>query len=215
MRLITLLVLLLQIASHAHLVEEMRLEFEATEEKWILGGVVDISFMLPETRGINEAEVIRRWDVMNSTPEEQERMRAETEKTLRRCIHFTFADEKLDYTIRFVEFESQPLVLIEDPEDWSFFTVQFLIEPLKKNGQLLVHWEDETDASLIISQMIEKEWTVWEIQTGSSQELLTQTGVEPIVETETSSPFPFYGWGIVAVLALFAFFFTFRLNSFS
>lgn len=215
MRLVFFLLFLCHSISHAHLVEEMRMEFEETEKSWILGGGVDVSFMLPETRGVDEASVIRRWDVMNSTPEEQERMRVETEKTLRRCISFTFAGEPLEYTIRFVEFETQPLVLMEDPEDWSFFTVQFLVEPQETSGELLVHWEDETDATLIVSQMIEKEWTIWEVQTGTSQLLLSQSITGKTTPSPASSSFPLYGWGIVAALAIAAFFLAFRLNSFS
>lgn len=208
MRLIILFLLLLHELTSAHLVEAVHMEFEATEEAWVLGGVVDVSFMLPETRGVDSAEVIRRWDVMNeNTPAEQEQMRVETEKTLRRCISFTFAGKPIDYRLRFVEFENEPLVLIEDPEDWAFFTVQLIVAPQSGPGDLVVHWQDETDASLIVSQMIEGKWTVWDVITGQTQTLLSKDASAP------PSKVSVVGISLTVLAAICAFFFALRFKT--
>ena len=178
-----LLALALTLPLRAHSVDSVRLEFQFAEGHHILGGVVDLTYMLPETRGVDEARIVSRWEVMTAEFSEQKRMRDETRKTLRRCLSFSNRMGQIEADLRFPEFESEPLVLPESSTDWAYLTAEFFFDPLEVAEGLTVHWEDETGAKLLIGQIIDGEYDLLEIQPGSSYPLIAAPGLSETLPT--------------------------------
>ena len=163
--------LYLQQAS-AHQVDAVALDFEPTEELWKFTGIMDLTFMMPETRNDPDAEVIRRWTVMNeATPAEQERMRMEMEMVLRRCLVLREEGHLLQLDFEFPDFHDTPLVLVEDPEDWALFRVRIQARRSQNVPLVNVEWLDETGASLLVQREGLGEWLVYEIRAGESLDL--------------------------------------------
>ena len=133
-----------------HQVDTVEFEFRQLDERWQMEGLMDIAYMLPETRAVPGGKPISRKAVMKAPPQELERIRRETEKTLRKIMRLTFAGEELDWSIRFPDFDKEPFKLPEEFNDWGLITVVLDIEPQEGPGELVIHWSEKEKAELIM-----------------------------------------------------------------
>ena len=83
----------------AHQVASVELEFRKLDAEWSLDGEMDVAYMLPETRNVPGGPPLSRQAVMRSSPAELERIRRETEATLRMLLRFTFAGKELPWRV--------------------------------------------------------------------------------------------------------------------
>ena len=90
----------------AHQVDSVELEFLTPEGKWQFEGLLDISYMMPDTRGVAGALPKLRTDVMNAPKQEHDRIVAAAEKTMRSLLTLKFNGEELSWKIRFPDFET-------------------------------------------------------------------------------------------------------------
>lgn len=90
---------LLAPTASGHVVDSVELELRHDPGQWELTGLLDITFMLPETRGDPNELPLDRLDVMAEPPEVLEEMRRQTEATLRRILAFTFDHEPLPWRL--------------------------------------------------------------------------------------------------------------------
>ncbi|MEX1048853.1 MAG: HupE/UreJ family protein [Akkermansiaceae bacterium] len=135
---------------HAHQVPSVELEFQNTGEQWRLLGEMDIAYMLPETRTNPDGLPLDRDVVMAAPPEELERIRKETESTLRMLLRLTFAGEELPWRIEFPDFEKDPFALPEEAGNFAMISTRLVIDPVSYPGDLRIHWAGEQDTELII-----------------------------------------------------------------
>ncbi len=134
---------------HAHQVDTVEFEFHATPQAWKLTGEMDIAFMLPETRGVPGEPPLSRAKTLQASPQELARMRAETEKTLRKLLRLTFADKEVPWTITFPDFDKQPFDLPVDAGDIALLSVELSTPPVNETGDLRVHWNDDLKSEFI------------------------------------------------------------------
>lgn len=99
----------------AHQVDSVELKFVQTEDKWILKGLLDIAYMMPESRGIADAPPLFRKDVMAEPKAKHDHYLAQSEVTMRKLLTLKFNGKVLKWKIDFPEFEKQPLVLPTKP----------------------------------------------------------------------------------------------------
>jgi hypothetical protein len=101
--------------SAAHQVESVEFEFQNLDNLWRLLGEMDIAYMLPETRKVPGGQPLSREATMKAPPEELQRIRRETENTLRSLMRITFAEKEIPWNIEFPDFEKQPFTLPRRP----------------------------------------------------------------------------------------------------
>lgn len=184
---ILLLVLLVVFAPRgfAHQVDTVEFEFLETEDAWVLEGDMDIGYMMPESRNVPGAPPFSREEVMKAPPEELERIRRETENTLRQLVRLTFAGETVPWSIRFLDFERETFELPEEQMDWALLRVRISVEPRPGPGVLEVHWPSHESAVLIILIEESDEPRIESVSAGYSMPLLT---VEASGETKRAEP---------------------------
>jgi hypothetical protein len=182
---------LLAPAASGHVVDSVELELRHDPGQWELTGLLDITFMLPETRGDPNALPLDRLDVMAEPPEVLEEMRRHTEATLRRILAFTFDHEPLPWRLEFPEFDSDPVVLPDEPGGWAFFTGRILIDPVRTPGELRVVWTDEEDTELIIVVDDEVDPRIVSTSSGRSSVLLRVDADGQVATPGTTET----GWG--------------------
>lgn len=136
--------------AQAHQVASVELEFQDLGDQWRLNGEMDIAYMLPETRGVPGGLPLSREAVMKYPPEEMERIRKETDNTLRKLIRITFADQEVSWKTDFPDFDQSPFELPEEAGDIALLSTRILIDPLPGAGELKVHWAGEEQTELII-----------------------------------------------------------------
>ena len=133
-----------------HQVNTVDFDFHKLETQWQLRGEMDVAYMLPETRRNLFSGPKSREELMKSSPEEWERIRRETENTLRKVLRLSFAGEDLQWKIEFPDFQKEPLVLPVLYGDWALLTVHLTVDARPGPGELRIHWSSEEEAQLII-----------------------------------------------------------------
>jgi len=134
----------------AHQVASVELEFRKLDEQWSLDGEMDVAYMLSETRKIPGGPALSRTAVMRSSPEEFERIRRETEATLRTLLRLTFGGRELPWRIEFPDFKKSPFALPEEAGDVALLSVHLVINPVVGAGDLQIHWAGEQETELIV-----------------------------------------------------------------
>lgn len=140
----------LMASSGAHQVESVEFEYQNLDDQWRLVGEMDIAYMLPETRKVPGGQPLSREATMKAPPEELQRIRRETEKTLRSLMRITFADKDIAWKIEFPDFEKQPFSLPEEAADWALISTRVVIGKQSAPGELKIHWSGEEESELII-----------------------------------------------------------------
>lgn len=175
----------------AHQVSTVEFEFHKGETQWQLRGEMDVAYMLPETRRNPFAGPMSREDFMQSSPAGWERIRRETENTLRQVIRLTFAGEEIPWRIQFPDFEKEPLVIPVMHGDWALLTVRLIVDARPGPGELLVHWSKEEEAQLIMVSLAGEEREIFSISPGGNRVLWQ---VDAAGDGTTSSRSAFGGW---------------------
>lgn len=160
----------------AHQVPSVELEFLKTDDQWRLEGLMDIAYMLPETRNIPGGLPMSRIEAMKAPPEELARYRKETENTLRKLIRITFADKDVPWRIEFPDFEKKPFELPPEAGDIALLTARIVVDPSSDAGELRVHWSGEQETELIVLTEEGDDTGVVSTLPGGSLMLLKQTG---------------------------------------
>jgi hydrogenase/urease accessory protein HupE len=134
----------------AHQVASVELEFLKLEDQWRLEGQMDIAYMLPESRCVPGGPPASREAVMKSSPAEFERIRRETENTLRKLLRFTFAGKPVDWRVDFPDFRKTPFELPEEAGDIGLLSTRIIIDSISGAGDLRIHWAGEQETELIV-----------------------------------------------------------------
>ena len=173
----------------AHQVDSVELEFHPEKDTWKFKGLLDIAYMLPESRGVTDAPPLFRKDVMAASEEEKEKYMAEAERTMRKLLVVKFDGKPLDWKIRFPEFEKEPLVLPEETGGWALMTAVISIEPQPGPGELKAYWMDDLSSELIVI-LFEKDdiKDLLSVSTGMSRTLLTVSAPAESGEIVTTTP---------------------------
>lgn len=179
-------VLCLILPLSAHQVETVEFEFQRLENAWRLHGEMDIAYMLPETRGLPGGAPLSRKAVMKAAPTELERIRRETENTLRQILTFTYAGKPLKWRIEFPDFDKKPFALPEEYADWALLTVRLVVDPQPGPGDLVVHWSSKEKAELILLTGPSEDAQIVSVQPGGKLSLLKSKGVGG-AETKTTT----------------------------
>jgi hypothetical protein len=186
----------------AHEVDTVEFEFLQDGETWRLEGLIDISYMLPETRNVPDAPPLSRTQVMQASPEELERIRRETETTLRSVLRLSFNDETLPWSISFPDLEKTPIDLPKELVDWALMNV-FIEAPASQSaGELKIHWSKEEQAELILLIEQSEEPLIESIAPGSEMVLLKITDTGSTEEAAGSRTGGWIGMGFRHVLPL-------------
>lgn len=168
------------LTAHAHVVDAVYVEFEETESEWLIGGVMDIAFVLPETRGVEDQGPLSRYDLMQGTAAEHARYADETRKFLRERVTISYAGEPIDYEIRILDEQRGGIYqLPEDPEDIAFLTTQLAVPKQSTAGELTIRWQDDLDADMNLSMERDGEWRYFAVENGSTFTILTTDGEAP------------------------------------
>lgn len=204
-RIIKLLVVWLTLSQlgWGHQVDTVEFEFHRLENEWRLEGEMDIAYMLPEMRGVPGGQPVSRSAVMKAPPEELNRIRTETEKTLRSILKLSFAGKTVDWKIHFPDFDKDPFELPREFNDWGLITARISVEPQAGSGELKAHWSEEEKAELII--LIEEntdEPRVASIGAGGSYVLLEVESSGEAVVNQNSTFFTWVVSGFRHVLPL-------------
>ena len=134
----------------AHKIDSMEFNFRESSESWILEGELDLTYMLPEFRGDPDAEALSRREMMELSAEDWSVIREKIEKTAKKLLAFTFADEDLPFLVSFPDFDKTPLLLPEEQQDVALITLRLSLDPRAGPGTLTLFWLDDLDAQLII-----------------------------------------------------------------
>ncbi len=134
----------------AHQVETVEFEFQQLKGVWRLQGQMDIAYMLPEVRWVQDAGPLDRREVMKAPPEELARIRKETENTLRKYLTMSHGGKPILWRIEFPDFKKDPFELPADFGNFALITVNLLVDEQKTPGEFKVHWSSKERATLII-----------------------------------------------------------------
>lgn len=96
------------IQCHAHIVQQLFVDFEAEQETWSATIRFDAGIALPAMRADKEAPQPPRQWLVEQPASEQAILRDEAEKYLRQCLRFSDQDTPVDWNIRFPEWDTQP-----------------------------------------------------------------------------------------------------------
>lgn len=138
------------IPAAAHQVDSVELELLQTEGKWKLEGLLDIAYMLPESRGMEDAPPLFRKDVMAAAPETHARYTREAEKMMRKLLKLEYKGKELKWEIRFPDFEKSPLVLPPEEGGWALMKAEITTPALPGPGNLTAYWRDDLQSELIV-----------------------------------------------------------------
>jgi hypothetical protein len=158
----------------AHQVASVELEFRKLDAEWSLDGEMDVAYMLPETRNVPGGPPLSRQAVMRSSPAELERIRRETEATLRMLLRFTFAGKELPWRVEFPDFKKTPFALPEEAGDVALLSVHLVIDPVDGAGDLQIHWSGEQETELIVMSQNSGDENVVSVLPGGQIMLLKQ-----------------------------------------
>lgn len=166
----------------AHQVDSVELELLRTDEKWMLEGLLDIAYMLPESRGVEDAPPLFRNDVMKYPQATRDRIVREAENTMRQLLAIKYNGKALDWKIRFPDFEKDPLVLPPETGGWALMNAQITIDQQPGPGKLEAFWNDDQQSELIVIIEENNDIGLLSISSGMSDTLLA---VAAPVEGET------------------------------
>lgn len=171
--------LLLTILAHigiftaaAHQVDSVEFEFLQTDGKWKLDGLLDIAYMLPESRGVEDAPPLFRKDVMDAPAAVHKRIAQQAEATMRKLLTLEYNGKKIPWEIRFPNFEKEPLELPPEEGGWALMKAEITTEARPGPGRLVASWHDEQQSELIIIVEEEGEIGLFPISSGMSEVLL-------------------------------------------
>lgn len=159
-------------AASAHQIDSVELEFLQTDGKWKLEGLLDIAYMLPESRGVEGAPPLFRKDVMAAPAKEHERIRREAEATMRRLLRLDYNGKRLAWEIRFPDFEGEPLVLPPEEGGWALMRAEITTPALQGPGGLTASWNDDQQSELIIIIEQGEDLGLFPISSGMSEMIL-------------------------------------------
>jgi len=175
----------------AHQVTSVEFEFLNLESQWEVRGEMDIAYMLPETRRNPFAGPMSRDDFMKSSPEEMQRIRRETENTLRQIISLSFAGEDISWRIEFPDFDKEPFDIPVMYGDWALLTVHLIVDAQPGPGELKAHWSSEEEAQLIMVSQAGEKRQIFSVSPGGEQVLWQ---VDEAGGGTVSSESAFGGW---------------------
>lgn len=169
---------------HAHQVDSVELEFLQTDGKWKLEGLLDVAYMLPESRGVEGAPPLFRDEVMNAPKVEHDRIVKEAESTMRKLLSLRYNGEELQWDIRFPNFESEPLVLPPETGNWALMVAEITVDQRIGPGKLEAFWHDDQESELIIIIEEGENLGLLSISSGMSDKILE---LDAPAEGETTS----------------------------
>jgi hydrogenase/urease accessory protein HupE len=172
----------------AHQVDSVEFKFKQSEEKWILKGLLDIAYMLPESRGVADAPPLFRKDVMAASKATQDRYTATTESTMRQLLVLKFNGKPLNWKITFPDFEKQPLVLPEETGGWALMNAVIEVDVQPGPGKLEVFWQDNLNSELILDTTVGDTFGTLSVFSGMSNTLLKIDAAEPFKKTASTLP---------------------------
>lgn len=180
-----LVLILAVISAGAHQVDSVEFELLQTDGKWKLEGLLDIAYMLPESRGVEDAPPLFRKNVMAASPKEHSRLTREAEAMMRKLLKLEYNGKELKWDIRFSEFEKTPLVLPSEEGGWALMKAEITTPALPGPGELSAHWRDNLQSELIIIVEEAEMIGLFPISSGMSAVLLK---VPEGVNTPSSTP---------------------------
>ncbi|MGJ8672879.1 HupE/UreJ family protein [Rubritalea sp.] len=129
---ITLLILLITCLScHAHVVQQLFVDFTTDEQEWTATVRFDAGIALPEMRADKDALQPKRDWLLGQSVSEHEKLRREAEKYLKSCLIFTDGTSPLPWKATFPEWQATP------PQFRSPFTdLGFAYFDIVMSGQL-------------------------------------------------------------------------------
>lgn len=156
----------------AHQVDSVELEFLRADGKWKFEGLLDIAYMLPESRGVEGAPPLFRKDVMAAPAAEHARIRREAEATMRKLLRLEYNGKKVPWEIRFPDFESEPLVLPPEEGGWALMKAEITTPALPGPGSLTAFWNDDQESVLIVIIEEGEDIGLFPISSGMSEKIL-------------------------------------------
>lgn len=134
----------------AHQVDTVELEFLQTDGKWKLEGLLDIAYMLPESRGVEGAPPLYRKDVMDAPIAVHKRITVQAEATMRKLLTLEYNGKTIPWEIRFPDFESEPLELPPEDGGWALMKAEITTDARPGPGKLTASWHDDQQSELIV-----------------------------------------------------------------
>ena len=134
----------------AHQVDTVEFEFQQLKGYWRLQGQMDIAYMLPERRWVDDAGPLSRKAVMKASPKELARIRKETENTLRKYLTLSHGGKPLKWSIEFPDFKKDPFELPPDFGDFALLTVNLVVKEQTQPGVFALQWSSKERATLIV-----------------------------------------------------------------
>ncbi len=174
----------------AHQVDSVEFKFRQTEDKWILKGLLDIAYMLPESRGVADAPPLFRKDVMAAPKATHDRYIETAEHTLRKLLALKYNGKTLKWKISFPDFEKQPLVLPEETGGWALMNAVIEVDKQPGPGQLDVFWNDNLNSELILDTSVGDTFGTLSVFTGMSNTLLKVDASKKTPAESSSSTLP-------------------------
>jgi hydrogenase/urease accessory protein HupE len=156
----------------AHQVDSVELEFLQTDGKWKLEGLLDVAYMLPESRGVEGAPPLFRKDVMDAPVAVHQRIAVQAEATMRKLLTLEYNGKNIPWEIHFPNFEKEPLVLPPEEGGWALMKVEITTDARPGPGQLSASWHDDQQSELIIIIEEGEEIGLFPISSGMSEVLL-------------------------------------------
>jgi hydrogenase/urease accessory protein HupE len=172
----------------AHQVDSVELKFERTESTWVLKGMLDMAYFLPEMRGVEDAPPLMRKDVMAAPKATQDRYVEQIEHTLRQLLTLKFNDRTLNWKIDLTDFKKQPLVLPEETGGWALANAVIEVDAQPGPGQLAVVWNDKLNSELILIMIEGEELSTLSVFSGMSGTLLDVKASERPAKREETTP---------------------------
>jgi hydrogenase/urease accessory protein HupE len=172
----------------AHQVDSVEFKFKQSEDKWILKGLLDVAYMLPESRGVADAPPLFRKDVMAASKATHDRYTATTERTMRQLLVLKFNGKPLNWKITFPDFEKQPLILPEETGGWALMNAVIEVDVQPGPGKLEVFWKDNLNSELILDTTVGDKFGTLSVFSGMSNTLLKIDANEPSKKTASTLP---------------------------
>ena len=172
-RLLIAIFTLFNVTAQAHQVDSVELEFLQTDGKWKLEGLLDIAYMLPETRGVPGAPPLYRDAVMKAPKAEHDRILREAENTMRKLLSLKYNGKELAWDIHFPEFEKEQLVLPPETGDWALMSAVITTPAIDGPGKLVAFWHDDQESELIIIIEEGENLGLLSVSSGMSKTVLT------------------------------------------
>ncbi len=172
----------------AHQVDSVEFKFRQTEKKWIFRGLLDIAYMLPESRGVADAPPLFRKDVMAAPKATLDRYTATAEHTMRELLALKYNGKTLKWKISFPDFEKQPLVLPEETGGWALMNAVIEVDAQPGPGKLEVFWNDKLNSELILDTTVGDKFGTLSVFSGMSNTLLKVDASENSAKSTAALP---------------------------